>query len=110
MKHVHAGIIIGSLLISAASPGVAFACMSAKAVCKAINACVLDGGANATYIRNGAADTNQATGGHSVWIGLNNCTSGSIPGGSGCTDPDYWTIAHAEVANLDLGFCDRYAN
>ena len=72
MKHVHAGIIIGGLLISVASPGVAFAsCYSAKAVCYAIHDCVVDGGSNAAKIRAGANDTDPDSGGNQVWSGLN---------------------------------------
>jgi hypothetical protein len=111
MKHFHAGIIIGGLLISVASPGVAFAsCFSAKTVCYVIHDCVVQGGPNAARIRAGANDTWPVHGGEQVWSGLNQCTGGSIKGGTGCTNNEYWTIAHAEVVNLDTAVCDKYGN
>jgi hypothetical protein len=113
MKHFHACIIIGGLLISVASPGVAFAsCFSAKDVCYEIHDCVVQGGPNADKIRAGANDTWPVHGGMQVWSGLNQCTGGygSIKGATGCTNNEFWRIARAEVINLDTAVCDKYGN
>jgi hypothetical protein len=111
MKHFHAGIIIGGLLISVAYPGVAFgSCYSAKTVCYEIHDCFVHGGPIAAKIRAGANDAWPVHGGKQVWSGLNQCTGGSIKGGTGCTNNEYWTIAHAEVVNLDTAVCDKYGN
>jgi tetratricopeptide (TPR) repeat protein len=45
-----------------------------------------------------------------VWSGLNQCTGGYIKGGTGCTNNEFWRIAHAEVVNLDTAVCDKYGN
>jgi hypothetical protein len=92
-------------------------CKSAKAVCHLVHNCVEGHNNNdSNNIRNGAANIDSDAGGHQVWTGLSSCAANG--GGAndfadyagGCANPDYWTIAKAELPNLDAAFCDRYAN
>jgi hypothetical protein len=115
MKHDYIATITYCVLVTilSTSPSLAY-CKSAKAVCKLVNTCVVRAHFNpsdqdANNIKQGAANADKSAGGHQVWEGLSACANDTNDNSfsdysGGCTDEDYWTIAHAEIVNLILFF------